>query len=118
MWGRISAGWWMAAVVVLAVVGGSAIGAAKHNTLRWRLLKRLPIPAAEPLAAPEPPPERAATAAAPPPEHEPEPAPQPPPAPARPRMLLCRDGTTSPTCVCGGPRRGCCSRHGGVAGCE
>lgn len=42
------------------------------------------------------------------------------PAPPRtePRMLLCRDGTTSPTCECGGPRRGCCSHHGGVAGCE
>lgn len=32
--------------------------------------------------------------------------------------LLCRDGTLSPTCVCGGPRRGCCSHHGGVAGCS
>lgn len=32
--------------------------------------------------------------------------------------LLCRDGTTSPTCTCGGPRRGCCSHHGGVAGCS
>lgn len=39
-------------------------------------------------------------------------------APARTRMYLCRDGTASPTCVCGGPKRGCCSRHGGVAGCE
>lgn len=34
------------------------------------------------------------------------------------RYLLCRDGTTSPSCVCGGPKRGCCSHHGGVAGCE
>lgn len=32
--------------------------------------------------------------------------------------LLCRDGTLSPTCVCGGPRGGCCSHHGGVAGCS
>ncbi len=32
--------------------------------------------------------------------------------------LLCNDGTTSPTCTCGGSHRGCCSRHGGVAGCE
>lgn len=32
--------------------------------------------------------------------------------------LLCRDGSLSPTCVCGGPRRGCCSHHGGVAGCS
>lgn len=40
------------------------------------------------------------------------------PASDRTRYLLCRDGTTSPSCVCGGPRRGCCSRHGGVAGCE
>lgn len=31
--------------------------------------------------------------------------------------LLCRDGSESPTCTCGGPRRGCCSHHGGVAGC-
>jgi len=34
------------------------------------------------------------------------------------RYLLCRDGTTSPSCECSGPRRGCCSHHGGVAGCE
>jgi hypothetical protein len=32
--------------------------------------------------------------------------------------LLCRDGTLSPSCVCGGSRRGCCSHHGGVAGCS
>lgn len=32
--------------------------------------------------------------------------------------LLCRDGTLSPSCVCGGSRRGCCSWHGGVAGCS
>ncbi len=32
--------------------------------------------------------------------------------------LLCNDGTNSPTCTCGGPRRGCCSHHGGVAGCS
>ncbi|MCC7542409.1 MAG: hypothetical protein IT379_39690 [Deltaproteobacteria bacterium] len=32
--------------------------------------------------------------------------------------LLCRDGTLSPTCTCGGPRRGCCSWHRGVAGCS
>jgi hypothetical protein len=32
--------------------------------------------------------------------------------------LLCGDGTLSPSCVCGGSRRGCCSRHGGVAGCS
>lgn len=40
------------------------------------------------------------------------------PEPSETRMYLCRDGTASPTCVCGGPKRGCCSRHGGVAGCE
>jgi hypothetical protein len=34
------------------------------------------------------------------------------------RGLLCRDGTVSPTCSCGGSHRGCCSHHGGVAGCE
>ncbi|MCA9619745.1 MAG: hypothetical protein KC731_12050 [Myxococcales bacterium] len=33
--------------------------------------------------------------------------------------LLCRDGTVSPTCLCSRTsRRGCCSHHGGVAGCE
>jgi hypothetical protein len=31
--------------------------------------------------------------------------------------VRCRDGTLSPTCVCGGSLRGCCSHHGGVAGC-
>lgn len=34
------------------------------------------------------------------------------------RMYLCRDGTPSPSCFCNGPKRGCCSHHGGVAGCE
>lgn len=34
------------------------------------------------------------------------------------RGLLCADGTSSPSCTCGGPRRGCCSHHGGVKGCE
>ena len=34
------------------------------------------------------------------------------------RGLLCGDGTTSPSCTCGGPRRGCCSHHKGVRGCE
>jgi hypothetical protein len=32
--------------------------------------------------------------------------------------LLCNDGTQSPSCVCGGSHRGCCSHHGGVAGCS
>jgi hypothetical protein len=32
--------------------------------------------------------------------------------------LLCRDGTLSPSCKCGGSRRGCCSHHGGVSGCS
>lgn len=31
--------------------------------------------------------------------------------------LRCNDGTRSPTCVCGGGHRGCCSHHGGVWGC-
>jgi hypothetical protein len=31
--------------------------------------------------------------------------------------LRCNDGTRSPTCVCGGSWRGCCSWHGGVDGC-
>jgi hypothetical protein len=33
------------------------------------------------------------------------------------RRLLCADGTPSPTCMCQGSHRGCCSWHGGVAGC-
>lgn len=32
--------------------------------------------------------------------------------------LLCCDGSSSPSCTCGGPRRGCCSHHGGVCGCS
>ncbi len=32
--------------------------------------------------------------------------------------LLCRDGSLSPSCICGGSHRGCCSHHGGVAGCS
>jgi hypothetical protein len=32
--------------------------------------------------------------------------------------LLCNDGTLSPSCTCNGSWRGCCSWHGGVAGCE
>ncbi len=32
--------------------------------------------------------------------------------------LLCCDGEDSPTCTCGGSRRGCCSHHGGVCGCS
>lgn len=32
--------------------------------------------------------------------------------------LRCRDGSLSPSCICGGSRRGCCSHHGGVAGCS
>lgn len=35
-----------------------------------------------------------------------------------PKALQCCDGTLSPSCVCGGSRRGCCSHHGGVCGCE
>lgn len=31
--------------------------------------------------------------------------------------LRCCDGTASPSCVCGGSHRGCCSHHGGVCGC-
>lgn len=33
-------------------------------------------------------------------------------------VLMCNDGTASPTCSCGGSHRGCCSHHGGVAGCR
>lgn len=32
-------------------------------------------------------------------------------------VLMCNDGTESPTCSCPG-KRGCCSHHGGVAGCK
>jgi hypothetical protein len=32
--------------------------------------------------------------------------------------LLCGDGSLSPSCTCGGSHRGCCSWHGGVAGCS
>jgi hypothetical protein len=35
-----------------------------------------------------------------------------------PRSIRCCDGTLSPSCMCGGSRRGCCSHHGGVCGCE
>lgn len=31
--------------------------------------------------------------------------------------LLCEDGRRSPSCTCGGSYQGCCSYHGGVAGC-
>lgn len=34
------------------------------------------------------------------------------------RGLVCRDGSASDTCLCHGSHRGCCSHHGGVAGCE
>lgn len=34
------------------------------------------------------------------------------------QSVRCCDGTISPSCVCGGPRRGCCSHHGGICGCE
>jgi hypothetical protein len=34
------------------------------------------------------------------------------------RPLLCSDGSLSPACTCGGSWRGCCSHHGGVAGCQ
>lgn len=33
------------------------------------------------------------------------------------RSLVCGDGSTS-GCACAGSHRGCCSHHGGVAGCE
>lgn len=35
------------------------------------------------------------------------------------RMVMCCDGATSPTCTCRrASHRGCCSRHGGMCGCE
>ena len=42
----------------------------------------------------------------------------PPPDDPPPRSVKCCDGTLSPTCVCCGKLRGCCSRHKGVCGCE
>lgn len=35
-----------------------------------------------------------------------------------PQRVRCCDGMLSPTCMCGGSLRGCCSHHGGVCGCE
>lgn len=32
--------------------------------------------------------------------------------------LRCCDGTDSPSCTCGNPKRGCCSHHGSVCGCS
>lgn len=35
------------------------------------------------------------------------------------RMVMCCDGTASPTCECSRrSHRGCCSHHGGMCGCE
>lgn len=34
------------------------------------------------------------------------------------RGLICEDGQRSSTCSCRGSHGGCCSRHGGVRGCE
>jgi hypothetical protein len=34
------------------------------------------------------------------------------------RGILCRDGESSPSCMCHGSWQGCCSHHGGIAGCE
>lgn len=35
------------------------------------------------------------------------------------RMIMCCDGSSSPSCACGrASRRGCCSWHGGICGCE
>lgn len=39
-------------------------------------------------------------------------------APVSSGRVRCRDGTLSPSCSCGRSLRGCCSHHGGVAGCE
>jgi hypothetical protein len=34
------------------------------------------------------------------------------------RRVRCCDGNLSPSCLCNGSHRGCCSHHGGVCGCE
>jgi hypothetical protein len=36
----------------------------------------------------------------------------------RSRRVKCCDGTISPSCLCNRSKRGCCSHHGGVCGCE
>jgi hypothetical protein len=36
---------------------------------------------------------------------------------AKTRGTLCRDGSSS-SCTCAALKRGCCSHHGGVAGCD
>ena len=46
-----------------------------------------------------------------------EPAPSVEPIETQSGNYKCCDGTRSPTCECGGPKRGCCSHHGGVCGC-
>jgi hypothetical protein len=37
---------------------------------------------------------------------------------SEPKSVKCCDGSLSPSCMCGGSMRGCCSHHGGVCGCE
>jgi hypothetical protein len=34
------------------------------------------------------------------------------------RRVQCCDNSLSPSCLCNGPHRGCCSHHGGICGCE
>jgi hypothetical protein len=34
------------------------------------------------------------------------------------RRVRCCDGSLSPSCLCNGSHRGCCSHHGGICGCE
>lgn len=47
------------------------------------------------------------------------PAPRPaPPSSGGSGRLQCCDGSFSLSCSCGGSHRGCCSRHGGVCGCN
>lgn len=46
-----------------------------------------------------------------------KPTPAPVAAPLADRNLVCGDGSSS-GCSCAGSHRGCCSHHGGVAGCQ
>lgn len=34
------------------------------------------------------------------------------------KMVVCCDGSVSPSCTCYGSHRNCCSEHGGICGCE
>lgn len=74
-------------------------------------------PAESPPAEPVPPPTPVSKPAPVAPAAAPARKPQSSPGAAGGGRARCCDGTTSPSCGCGGGR-GCCSRHGGVCGCQ